>query len=103
MGARPSLYPDDRTCFVCGSPHVEQHHVYKGSRRPISDREGCTVWLCHAHHQNHRVGVHYDREFDDWLRADCQRRWEQREMDEAGIGQDEARERFGSRFYESYL
>lgn len=86
---KPSLYPERFDgCFLCGNPNVEQHHIYPSSRRPISDREGCTVWLCHEHHQG-RHGVHSgDRTLDRWLKADCQRRWEERE----GIGDPEHRD-----------
>lgn len=84
---KPSLYGSDRECFICRSPYVEQHHIYPSSRRPISDREGCTVWLCHEHHQG-RNGVHFDKELDAFFRADCQRRWERRE----GISDPEHRD-----------
>lgn len=80
MMKKPSLYPDaSRGCFICGLPYVEQHHIYPSSRRPISDREGATVFLCHEHHQG-RHGVHSgDRTLDLWLKRDCQRRWMKRE------------------------
>lgn len=43
---KPSLYPIERVCFVCKTPfNVEQHHIFKSSRRPISDREGATVFM----------------------------------------------------------
>lgn len=70
-----SLYSEERVCWLCGSPYVECHHVLGGvGRRPISDREGCWVYLCHEHHQG-LSGVHYNADFRNWLRADCQRRW----------------------------
>lgn len=75
---KPSLYGDVRECFICKSPYVECHHIYPSSRRPISDREGCTVWLCHEHHQG-LMGVHNDHKLQEFFRADCQRRWEERE------------------------
>ena len=92
---KPSLYPDNHECFICRSPYVELHHIYPSSRRPISDREGATVWLCHLHHQGPH-GVHSgDRRFDRWLKADCQRRWMERENATA----DDFREVF----YDNYL
>ena len=79
VAKKPSLYPAERVCFVCKTPfNIEQHHIFKSSRRPISDREGATVFLCHEHHQG-RMGVHSDSDFDQWFRRDCQRRWEERE------------------------
>lgn len=95
MTKKPSLYPGrDGGCFLCGSPNVECHHVYGGvGRRSVSDREGCTVYLCHEHHQGRR-GVHLDKAFRDWLRADCQRRWEERE----GKGHEEFIATFGANY-----
>lgn len=89
---KPSLYPPrEEGCFLCGSPYVEQHHIYGGTgRRPISDREGCTVYLCRAHHQGPH-GAHGNAEVMRRLREDCQRRWEERE----GAGHDEFRGLFG--------
>lgn len=95
---KPMLFPDDHLCFLCRSPYVELHHVYPSSRRPISDREGAVVWLCHKHHQG-RLGVHSgDRTLDQWLKAECQRRWEKRE----GISDPEHRE-FIALMGKSYL
>lgn len=99
---RKLLYDMDEGCLRCGNPYVEWHHVWNASRRPISDREGCIAPLCREHHQG-RTGVHRDMAFNRRLRADCQRRWEAREIEECGISEDEARERFRGRFYESYL
>lgn len=76
---KPSLYRTERVCIICGSPHVELHHIYGGyGRRAVSDREGCTVFLCHAHHQGH-AGVHFCKSFDNRLKRDCQKRWMERE------------------------
>lgn len=76
---KPSLYPDERACIICGSPYVEQHHIFGGNgRRKVSDREGCTVFLCRSHHQG-KAGVHFYKPLDIWLKKDCQRRWMARE------------------------
>lgn len=92
------LYPDNRLCAICKSPYVELHHIYPSARRPISDREGAVIWLCHEHHQG-RHGVHSgDRRLDRFLKADCQRRWEMRE----GID-DPEHEAFVALFGRSYL
>lgn len=76
MTKKPSLYPTDNGCFICHSPYTETHHIYPGNgRRLISDREGCTIQLCHAHHNGSAFGVHFDKKLDQWLRMDCERRW----------------------------
>lgn len=96
---KPSLYPVDEGCFICGNPYTETHHCFPGyGRRKVSDREGCTVQLCPAHHNASNHGVHFDRELDRWLRADCQARWEARE----GIT-DPEHNAFRALFHESYL
>ena len=74
----PSLYPTDDGCFICHSPYTECHHIYPSSRRPISEREGCTVRLCAEHHRG-AMGVHNDQKLQDFFRRDCQIRWEKRE------------------------
>ena len=83
-------------CLVCHSTYVQWHHVYPSDRRAISDREGCIAPLCREHHQG-RTGVHSDRKFDLWLKADCQRRWEEREHKRDG------HEAFISVFGRNYL
>lgn len=93
MTKKQPLYDMNR-CLVCGSPYVQWHHVYPSDRRKISDREGCVAPLCREHHQG-RTGVHSDRKFDLWLKADCQRRWMKREH--ATVDD------FRSVFYASYI
>jgi hypothetical protein len=44
-------------------------------------------------------GVHQDKGLRDWLRQDCQRRWEERE----GLEGEEAHEEFRRIFGISYL
>ena len=96
---KPSLYGEERHCWLCGNPYTELHHVYPGvGRRPVSDREGCTIRLCHEHHQGMR-GVHQDKALRDWLQRDCQRRWEERE----GLEGEEAHDAFRRLFGISYL
>lgn len=77
---KSSLYPEDEGCLICGNTETALHHIYPGTgRRFKSDIEGCTVRLCPMHHNMSNRGVHFDRELDRWLRADCQKRWEARE------------------------
>lgn len=99
MGDR--LYPQNNECFICHTPFdIHNHHVYPGNgRREVSEREGCVVQLCAMHHNMSNRGVHFDRRLDAWLRADCQRRWEQRE----GLSGDEAHDAFRKVFGISYL
>lgn len=80
MDKKPGLYGEERECFICQNPNVARHHIYGGhGRRPVSDDEGCWVYLCPRHHNMSDFGVHFDKELDMFFKADCQRRWERRE------------------------
>ena len=99
MARKPSLYSDERECWICHSPYVDCHHIYGGvGRRPISDKEGCYVFLCRAHHLG-AMGVHQDAKLMSYFRADCQRRWEERE----GLEGEEAHDAFRAIFGISYI
>ena len=80
-----SLFSDERCCWLCGSPYVHRHHVYGGARRRRSDAEGCWLYLCPAHHNMSRYGVHFDHELDMELKRECQSRWMVRNR--AGVGE----------------
>lgn len=97
--SKPSLYPIDEGCYLCGAPFTVTHHIYPGyGRRDVSDREGCTIRLCPIHHNMSRAGIHFDRQLDKQIRMDCQKRWEARE----GIT-DLEHNAFRALFHESYL
>lgn len=56
---RPSiLHRKDGTCFLCAclrgdfsKKQLEEHHIFYGPNRSISEEEGLKVYLCHSHHQ----------------------------------------------------
>lgn len=76
MARGKSLYSELRECWICHSPQVHLHHIYGGNgRRPISDREGCWLYLCPNHHNMSRFGIHFDKELDKAFKEDCERRW----------------------------
>lgn len=87
-------------CWICQNPNVVRHHIYGGhGRRPISDEEGCYVYLCPAHHNMSDFGVHFDKKLDTALKQQCQVKWEKRE----GLEGQEAHDAFRARFHISYL
>ena len=65
-------------CIICGNPYTEEHHVFFGKNRKVSDRNGFTVWLCPEHHRG-PYGVHgkYGHELDIRLKQEAQRAFEQ--------------------------
>lgn len=57
-----SIIQHRKECIICGlegikNPYVEDHHVFYGKNRAISERLGLKVWLCPLHHRGTN-GVH---------------------------------------------
>lgn len=72
-----SIVSNDRRCLVCGAPEpLHRHHVFFGTaNRQVSEREGCWVYLCSAHHNGSNEGVHFNAPFDRILKRYTQERW----------------------------
>ena len=67
----------EKECYVCGTTiNLHKHHVYGGGRRKVSDANGFWIWLCAPHHNMSDYGVHFDRELDLKIKAECQREYE---------------------------
>lgn len=73
-----SVLQKHKRCLVCGSPYVEEHHVFEGSRRQASEAYGMKVYLCPAHHREYPNGVHRNIEFDAWLKKSAQQVFERK-------------------------
>lgn len=67
----------DRACYFCGRlDGLERHHVFGGvANRPISEKYGLYVYLCHNHHTG-TDGAQYDREKNLLLKRDAQMAFE---------------------------
>ena len=75
-----SIIQTEKVCYLTGSTYnLHRHHIYAGSRRPISEREGFWVWLTGYYHNQSNAGVHgKDGHELDWkLKQDCQRKYEE--------------------------
>lgn len=65
-------------CIVCGSPYTEEHHVIYGrGLRALSEKYGLKVPLCYVHHRDSKLGIHFDKAFDNSLKAEAQRKFEE--------------------------
>ena len=64
-----SIMQDSKRCFICGRQvGLEEHHVLGGvANRPLSEKYGLKVWLCHEHHTG-KDGAQYNRELGDKLK-----------------------------------
>ena len=51
---------------------LEEHHVLNGPLRPMAERYGLKVWLCHRHHNEPGYSAHFDHHCRLWplLRPD---------------------------------
>ena len=75
-----SILQSEKVCYLTGSTYnLHRHHIYAGSRRSISEREGFWVWLTGYYHNQSNAGVHgKDGHELDWkLKQDCQRKYEE--------------------------
>ena len=71
MGVYKSIMTDDTfTCYVCGRPASEWHHVMHGADKKLSETMGLMVPLCReCHNKVHHVGG----ELDKMLKQEAQR------------------------------
>ena len=88
-----SVLQKHKRCLVCGSPYVEEHHVFEGSRRQASEAYGMKVYLCPTHHRGYPEGVHRNAAFAARLKQAAQQAFERKH------GHD----RFMQVFKKSYL
>ena len=74
-----SILQDEKQCFQTHrTDGLKEHHIYFGNGlREISEKNGFKVWLSSDWHQDHRIGVHHNREFDLYLKRKCQEKYEE--------------------------
>lgn len=67
---------DKEHCFLCGGNGgywgLDEHHVYSGANRRLSEKYGLKVYLCHD--KCHLNGVHKDIRTARTIQAVVQRR-----------------------------
>lgn len=72
-----SILQSSKVCFVCGSPYVQEHHVFFGTgHRRLSEKYGLKVYLCQKHHTGEE-GVHFDPKLDKALKQYAQKKFEE--------------------------
>lgn len=77
------LQKKDGTCYLCRREgnwqiyaYTEEHHIFGGPLRRISEAEGFKVYLCPEHHRTGRHAVHRDAGMSLILKQDAQRAFE---------------------------
>ena len=78
-----SILQNERYCYLCKAWYnlrtvrgLEEHHIFPAARRGLSERLGLKVWLCHAHHNEPPLGVHFDARAMRWLQDDARRAYD---------------------------
>ena len=72
-----SIMQTQKECYICHCAFgLQKHHIYEGSRRQISERNGFTVYLCPDHHTMSAFSAHRDPGLNKWLKQQCQRMYE---------------------------
>lgn len=67
----------EKKCYFCGRTDIlHKHHIFAGSMRNTSEKNGFWVWLCPMHHTGD-YSVHSLPELDEIVKARCQYRYEQ--------------------------
>lgn len=62
-----SIIQKEKCCYVCGTTkNLQEHHIFGGASRKLSERDGLKVWLCLNHHTGPQ-GVHFNPELMDLL------------------------------------
>lgn len=90
-----TVLQENKECYVCkGIYAIHDHHIFYGTaNRKISEKYGMKVWLCAEHHTGSQ-GVHFNKDFDMYLKQYAQRYFEKH------IG---SRDDFRRLFGKSYL
>lgn len=72
-----SILQDGKFCYLCGARDgLQTHHVWGGvANRPISEKYGLKVWLCHECHTGPH-GAQYDKATNLFLKQQAQRAFE---------------------------
>ena len=72
-----SIMPFDAKgrCYLCAKQRpTEEHHIFGGGMRKLSEKYGLKVHLCHWCHNEPPDGVHFNKERDRILKASAQAR-----------------------------
>lgn len=90
-----SIIQKEKECYICGTNvWLEEHHVFGGANRKISEKYGLKIWLCHRHHNEMPDGIHFDKWLRNRVKQDTQRLF----MKHYSKTKEEFREIFGKSY-----
>ena len=62
------IHKKDGTCFICrmegdfSEKYTEEHHIFNGANKKLSEKYGLKVQLCLYHHREGKEAVHNNHE-----------------------------------------
>lgn len=79
--AKSIMQIDKSKCYLCGrngnGDPLEEHHVFGGSNRKLSEKDGLKVYLCgNRCHRNGKKAAHKSALTSSLLKAKAQAAWE---------------------------
>lgn len=92
-----SIININKNCYICKNVHnLELHHIFFGSNRKKSDKDGLVVYLCYEHHRGTN-GVHgkNGKALNLYLKKIAERAWLEY--------YDKTKEDFRKRYGRNYL
>lgn len=58
-----SILQNEKRCYITGeTKNLEEHHIFGGANRRLSERYGLKVWLTHDWHNEMPFGAHFCEE-----------------------------------------
>jgi len=73
-----SIIQTEKECFVCKTTQgLHSHHILGSYNRNNSEKYGLKVWLCGKHHNLSSAGIHFDKQFDLYVKRIAQARYEE--------------------------
>ena len=65
---KKSIMPENQIYSNEHIPYHHKHHIFGGSNRKHSEKYGLFVWLKPELHNMSNMGVHFNKEFDLYLK-----------------------------------
>ena len=74
-----SVFQKDKRCWCCGATrNIHEHHIFEGTaNRRMSEKYGLKIYLCAAHHNMSKEGIHFNKLLDNAAKEMAQRYFEE--------------------------
>lgn len=65
---KKSIMPESEIYSITYVPYYHKHHIFEGRNRQNSEKYGLFVWLKPELHNMSNMGVHFNKDFDNYLK-----------------------------------